>query len=151
VLQFGFLAGYRNSGALTSVTGGIAASSLTLWVTFGPSFVFVFLAAPLVERLQNNRNYPAPYRHYCQRRRRRCNLAVWFAIHTLFKVTLHLGGAGFSFEAPVPSSLDPWALFFTVISAIAFLWLKLSVLRTLAIYGGVSIALHFAISLLAKV
>lgn len=49
VLQFvGFLAGYRTSGPLNGVTGGIAGSLLTLRVTFMPCFMFVFLGAPLV-------------------------------------------------------------------------------------------------------
>ena len=56
VLQFvGFMAGYRDPGALTGVPGGIAASVLVLWVTFAPCFMFVFLGAPLIERLQQNR------------------------------------------------------------------------------------------------
>ncbi|HYS37690.1 MAG TPA: thiol reductant ABC exporter subunit CydD, partial [Pseudonocardiaceae bacterium] len=37
------------------IAGGIAASALTLWVTFAPCFAFVLLGAPLVERLQSNR------------------------------------------------------------------------------------------------
>lgn len=56
VLQFeGFLAGYRAQAGLSGIGGGIAASALTLWVTFLPCFTFVFLGAPLLERLQNNR------------------------------------------------------------------------------------------------
>jgi chromate transporter len=38
VLQFvGFLAGYRAPGTLSGIPGGIAASILTLWVTFLPA------------------------------------------------------------------------------------------------------------------
>jgi len=56
VSQFvGFLAGYRAPGPLTGMAGGLAASLLTLWITFAPCFAFVFLGAPLIERLQNNR------------------------------------------------------------------------------------------------
>ena len=56
VLQFvGFLAGYRAPGGVSGVLGGVVASVLTLWVTFAPCFVFVFLGAPLIERVQGNR------------------------------------------------------------------------------------------------
>ncbi len=56
VLQFvGFLAGYRAPGSLSGIPGGVVASVLTVWVTFLPCFMFVFLGAPLIERLQENR------------------------------------------------------------------------------------------------
>jgi chromate transporter len=52
VLQFmGFMAGWNQPGALTAPAGAVLAALLASWATFLPSFVFIFLGAPYVERL----------------------------------------------------------------------------------------------------
>ena len=38
------------------------------------------------------------------------NLAVWFAIHTMFRLTRHLEGFGIGVDAPIPASVDVWSL-----------------------------------------
>src|SRR5689334_8049398 len=56
VVQFvGFLAAFRNSGALNPYLAAILASILVTWVTFAPSFLWIFLGAPYIERLRANR------------------------------------------------------------------------------------------------
>jgi chromate transporter len=146
VLQFvGFLAGYRASGTLSGVPGGIAASALTLWVTFAPCFTFVFLGAPLIERLQNNRTLTGALSAITATVVGVvANLAIWFSLHSLFKETAPVRSTWLSFDAPILSSIDPWAMLLTIIAGVALLRLKLGVLRTLAICSTVSMALHFA-------
>ncbi|MEM9207157.1 MAG: chromate efflux transporter [Pseudomonadota bacterium] len=52
VTQFvGFLAGYRFSGPLDPMVGGIVAAIITTLVTFLPSFLWIFLGAPHVDRI----------------------------------------------------------------------------------------------------
>jgi chromate transporter len=52
VLQFvGFLAGWQHPGALDPWMAALIGSVITTWVTFLPSFFFVFLGAPCVERI----------------------------------------------------------------------------------------------------
>jgi chromate transporter len=147
VLQFvGFLAGYRAPGVLSGIQGGIAASALTLWVTFAPCFTFVFLGAPLIERLQNNRTLSGALTAITASVVGVvANLAVWFSLHSLFRLTVPVRTMGLSFDAPVFTSIDPWAVLLTIIAGIALLRLKCSVLQTLAISAAVSIALHFAL------
>jgi chromate transporter len=54
VLQFvGFVAGWNAPGALSPLLAGTLAASLTVWMTFVPSFALVFAGAPFVERLAN--------------------------------------------------------------------------------------------------
>jgi chromate transporter len=144
VLQFvGFLAGFRAPGTLSGIAGGIAASVLTLWVTFAPCFVFVFLGAPLIEKLQGNLALSGALAAVTAGVVGViANLAVWFALHTLFHTTAPVRGGGFAFDAPVLASLDPWALLLACAAAIALLRLKLGVLRTLGICAAASIALH---------
>jgi chromate transporter len=52
VLQFmGFMAGWNNPGPLEPTAAAVLAALLVSWATFLPSFVFIFLGAPHVERL----------------------------------------------------------------------------------------------------
>jgi len=52
VLQFmGFMAGWNQPGPLEPVAAALLAALLASWATFLPSFVFIFLGAPHVERL----------------------------------------------------------------------------------------------------
>jgi chromate transporter len=147
VLQFvGFLAGYRAPGSLTGVAGGVAASALTLWVTFAPCFAFVFLGAPLVERLQGNRALSGALAAITAGVVGViANLAVWFALHALFRTTTPIRLSWLSFDAPVLSSLDPWALLLSLVAAVALLRLRLGVLRTLGLCAAVSIALRLIV------
>jgi len=52
---YGFLAAYRNPGALAPVAAGMVGAAVTVWATFAPCFLWVFLGAPWVERLRANR------------------------------------------------------------------------------------------------
>jgi len=52
VLQFmGFMAGWNQPAPLSPGTAAVLAASLASWATFLPSFVFIFLGAPYVERI----------------------------------------------------------------------------------------------------
>src|SRR5262245_6367569 len=74
VLQYvGFLAAYRDPGMLPPWLAGTLAGMLTLWVTFAPCFLWIFLGAPYVERLRANRGLNA-----CRRSRQR--LSASFSI-----------------------------------------------------------------------
>ena len=60
VTQFvGFLAAYRNHGDLQPVVAGVIGSMVTVWATFAPCFLWIFLGAPYVERLRTNRRLGA--------------------------------------------------------------------------------------------
>lgn len=150
VLQFvGFLAGFRAPGALTGVTGGIVASLLTLWVTFAPCFTLVFLGAPLIERLQDNRALSGALAAVTASVVGViANLAVWFALHVLFRQTVPVHVALMAFDAPVLGSIDPWALLLSIVAGFVLLRAKLGVVPTLAICAAASVALHFVVGVL---
>lgn len=137
VLQFvGFLAGFRAEG----VWGGVAASALTLWVTFAPCFVFVFLGAPLIERVQENRVLSGAMAAITAAVVGVIgNLAVWFGLHVLFRESVR-APAPWAVEIPVLASLDVWAAVLAGLAAVALLRLKLGVLRTLALCSAASLA-----------
>jgi chromate transporter len=52
---YGFLAAYRNPGTLPPAAAGAMGAAVTVWATFAPCFLWVFLGAPWVERLRTNR------------------------------------------------------------------------------------------------
>ena len=52
---YGFLAAYRNPGTLAPAAAGAIGAAVTVWASFAPCFLWVFLGAPWVERLRTNR------------------------------------------------------------------------------------------------
>jgi chromate transporter len=55
VNQFvGYVAAYRHAQGLSAGLAGAIGGLLTTWVTFVPSFLFIFLGAPYIERLRGN-------------------------------------------------------------------------------------------------
>lgn len=53
VTQFvGYLAAWRYPGNLAPAAAGVIGALLTTWVTFLPSFLWIFLGAPYIERLR---------------------------------------------------------------------------------------------------
>jgi chromate transporter len=60
VLEFvGFLAAYRFPGDLPPVVAGVLGAAVTVWATFAPCFLWIFLGAPYVERLRGDRRLGA--------------------------------------------------------------------------------------------
>ncbi len=57
VLQFiGFMTGWNNAGAFNQTSFAVLCALLTTYVTFLPSFFFIFVGAPYIERLRHNQN-----------------------------------------------------------------------------------------------
>jgi chromate transporter len=55
VLQFmGFMAGWNQPGPLSPLGSALLAGALASWATFLPSFLFILLGAPYVDRLTRN-------------------------------------------------------------------------------------------------
>ncbi|MBP9130487.1 MAG: chromate efflux transporter [Steroidobacteraceae bacterium] len=55
VLQFmGFMAGWNQPGPFSPLGSALLAGALATWATFLPSFLFILLGAPYVERLTRN-------------------------------------------------------------------------------------------------
>lgn len=148
VLQFvGFLAGFRSPGSMSGVPGGIAGSVLTLWCTFAPCFVFVFLGAPIIEKLQSNVALSGALAAITASVVGVVgNLAVWFALQVVFRShnAVRLGFA--TIDVPVPASIDLAALALSVLAAVCLFKLKLGVLRTLGITAAAGLVLRFAVN-----
>ena len=70
------------------------------------------------------------------------NLAVWFAIHSVFRATIPVRQFPLSFDAPNMASVDPWALALSIAAAIAIFRFKVGMIQTLAACCAAGIALH---------
>jgi chromate transporter len=64
---------------------GLLGALVTLWFTFVPSFLFVFMGAPYMERLRSNRRLSGALAAITAAVVGViANLSVWFALHVLF-------------------------------------------------------------------
>ena len=72
------------------------------------------------------------------------NLAVWFAIHTIFRELTPVRGFGLTFDAPVFATVNVWALALCVIAVLAMFRLKLGMIPTLAACCLAGVALYLA-------
>jgi len=142
VLQFvGFLAGRAQGGPWL----GAAAAGVVLWTTFVPCFAWVFLGAPFIERLQANRTLTGVLSAVTAAVVGViANLALWFALHTLFRDHLAVRAWGLWFDAPVPASLDAPALLLAVLAGVALLRFHFGVLLVLGGCAAAGLALHMA-------
>jgi hypothetical protein len=97
VVQFvAFLGAYRDPGGLDPWVAAVLASLLVTWVTFVPSFLFILLGAPYVERLRGNRTLGGALTGITAAVVGViANLALYFTMHTLFaRTTRFTAGPG---------------------------------------------------------
>jgi chromate transporter len=142
VVQFvAFLGAYRAHGTLDPWVAAVLASLLVTWVTFVPSFLFVLLGAPYMERLRGNRSLSAALRGITAAVVGViANLGVYFAVHTLFSGTVDVDGGPLSFELPDPATLRPVPLVIAVVAAVLLFRVRWSVLRTLGVCAVLGLA-----------
>ncbi|MEX2292029.1 MAG: chromate efflux transporter [Mycobacteriales bacterium] len=135
VVQFvAFLGAYRNPGVLDPWVAAVLASLLVTWVTFVPSFLFVLLGAPYMERLRGNRSLSSALTGITAAVVGViANLGVYFAVHTLFFDTVDIQNGPLSLELPDLSTLRVVPLAIGVVAAVLLFPVKWSVLRTLGV------------------
>ncbi len=134
VLEFvGFLGAYRSPGALDPMLAGALGALLTLWVTFVPCFLWIFLGAPYIEALRGRRALDAALSAITAAVVGVVlNLAIWFAVHVVFARVeeLRLAG-GLRLYVPDWASLDPAAAVLAGAAMIAMTRFKLGMIPTL--------------------
>ena len=141
----GFLAAFRSPEPFSPIVAGIIGASLTTWVTFAPCFLWIFLGAPYIERLRDNRLLSAALSAITAAVVGVIlNLAAWFGLRVVFAEVGAYDLAGLALPAPVWASIDVIALALTLVAAVAMLALHQGVLRTLALCAGLAMAAHFA-------
>jgi chromate transporter len=142
VNQFvGFLAGYRDPGALGPWAGGVIAATLTVWVTFTPCFLWVLAGAPYVEALRSHRALSGALAAITAAVVGVIlNLAVWFALHVVFLQVGERRVGPLHLFLPDPASLDVFSLGVALAAAVAMLRLHLGMMVTLAAAAALGVA-----------
>jgi chromate transporter len=143
VVQFvAFLGAYRDPGGLDPWVAGLVASLLVTWVTFVPSFLFIFLGAPYVERLRGNVALAAALTGITAAVVGVIgNLAVFFAVHTLFAGSADRTWGPVQLLVPELSTLRWDAVLITAAAGWLLFGIRWSVLRTLGVCALLGLAL----------
>ncbi|MER8828361.1 chromate efflux transporter [Mesorhizobium sp. M0938] len=131
VLQFvGFLAAFRQPGALNPLLAGSLGAMLTLWATFTPCFFWIFLGGPYIESLRGNKALSAALTAITAAVVGVImNLALWFGLHVIFGEVRNIG---LGMDVPVFASIDWHAALLSAAAMVAILKLRIGMLPTLA-------------------
>jgi chromate transporter len=146
VTQFvGFIAAFRDAGALPPLLAGVFGGLLATWMTFCPCFLWILLMAPFLEGLRRNALLNSTLQAVTAAAVGMIlNLSAWFGLRTLFHHIDHVRYPHFRIDVPVLASFDPWALALFVCAAIAVLRFKTSAAATLVVSSAIGVALLVA-------
>jgi chromate transporter len=144
VLQFvGFLAAFRDASGMPPLLAATLGGLLATWVTFAPCFLWIFAGAPYVESLRNNKALSSALAAITAAVVGVIlNLAIWFAVHVIFSQTREIVFAPLRFDAPVLSSINPWAAALSLAAVIAMFAFKARMIPVLAACAAAGIALY---------
>ncbi len=144
VLQFvGFMAAYRDPGTLHPLLAGTFGGLLATWVTFAPCFLWIFLGAPYIEILRGNQALSGALSAITAAIVGVIlNLALWFAIHTIFREVRALEWHFLALDLPVWSSVRPFALLLSIAALIAMFRFKVGMLPVLTATSAAGILLY---------
>ena len=136
--HIGFLAAYRNPGALPPLLAGTLGGLITTWAIFTPCFLWVFLGAPYVERLRRNRTLGAALGGITAAVVGVIlNLGLWFALHFWFGQVLERRMGPLHVPNLVWASLDQQALLLSCAALAAAFLLRRG---TFTILGACAVA-----------
>lgn len=141
VVQFvGFIGAWRQPEGLHPLLAGFLGATLTTWVTFVPCFFWIFLGAPYVERLRGSRRLNAMLT---------CitaavlgvvmNMAVWFAIHTVFDQVKRADSGMLKMLIPVWKSFQPAAAMISMVALLLMFVFHRGLAVTLTVCCGLGL------------
>lgn len=147
VVQFvGFMAAFRHPGSVDPALAGVLGGFLAMWSTFVPPFIWIFLGGPYVESLIGNESLNAALSAITAAVVGVIlNLAVWFALHTIFTQVWTFGAPVLSLPVPVLSSINWPALILAGAAIIAMFRFKVGMLATFAACSAAGVAYYLAI------
>ena len=115
----GFMAAHQVGGW----TLGVAGAAIALWMTFVPSFLFIFAGSPFIDRLTHMPRLSGALAAITAAVVGViANLSLWFALHVLFATLSEASFGPVHLLVPDPSSLRLLPAAIAVFSAWALLW-----------------------------
>jgi len=146
MLQFvGFMGAFREAGWAAPLVAGSLGGLLATWVTFAPCFAWIFLGAPFMERLRSNAALSAALTAVTAAVVGVIlNLALWFAIHVIWREVVRIDAGPLSMELPVLASVDWAAAVLSLLALVAVFRLKLGMTTVLGGAAALGLALHLS-------
>jgi chromate transporter len=144
VTQFvGFMGAYRDPGSLPPMLAGTLGGLLTTWVTFTPCFLWIFLGAPFVEALRGNQALGGALSAITAAVVGVIlNLAIWFALHVIFRELVEVRALGMTLEAPVLGTVNLPALALSVGAVLAVFRFKIGMVPILVASALLGLCWH---------
>lgn len=133
VLSFvGYYAAHEQPGTLPAALAGLLGAGFVTWITFAPSFIWIFLGAPYVERLRKNRMLSAMLATVTAAVVGViANLALWFALHVLFRQLTSVAWGWVEIAWPVWSSVQWVAVGLSLLAGLALIWRRVGLIKVL--------------------
>lgn len=138
----GFLASFRHGGGNPWVMGVLGAI-VTLWATFAPCFLWIFVGAPYIEWLRT-----APRLQSALAAVTAAvvgvilNLTVWFALHVLFGSIAETWVGPLRLYLPQLASLSLIALGLSALAVLLLFKLHRSIIETLLVCAALSLTFY---------
>jgi chromate transporter len=122
-------------------TFGLAGAVIAVWMTFIPSFLFIFTGAPFIDRLTHMPRLSGALAAITAAVVGViANLSLWFALHVLFASLPEVTVGPFHLMLPDPATLRPVPALIAAFAAYTLLWRHWPLLAVLAISALVSAA-----------
>ena len=136
----GFVAGTKIVG-WSALLGGVAGLAVVTWVTYVPCFLWIFLGAPWVERLRGHAGFAAALAGIgAAVVGVIANLALWFALHVLFREVGRFTLGPLSVSLPRLASLDVAAVGVAALAGLVLFGARRGVPLTLAVAAAAGLA-----------
>ena len=132
----GYIAALRQGGVGIGILGAL----VTLWATFAPCFLWIFVGAPYIERLTHAPRLASALRTVTAAVVGViANLSLWFALHVLFARVDELHAGPLRLFVPDLASLDPVALVLSALALVLIFALRWSIVATLGLCGAIAL------------
>jgi chromate transporter len=140
VTQFvGFIGGWKQPGGLPPLASAIVAALITTWVTFAPSFLWIFAGAPWLDDLLRNRTLAGAMQGITAAVVGAISwLAFWFALNTIFRSASFAPVGPFRLPVVALAEIDLAALALAALAIVmTFVWKRsmIQVIGTCAALG----------------
>ncbi len=130
----GFLAAWRHAEGLDALLAGSLGGLLTTWVMFAPSFLWIFLFAPWVERLRTYSPLAASLRGVTAAVVGVIAfLALWFGMRLLFAELHEITVLGLTLNIPSVASVNGPAIGLSLAAGVLLFVARLSLVRVVAL------------------
>jgi len=136
----GFLAGFRKGGE-PQLAFGLVGAAVTLWATFAPCFLWIFVGAPYVERLSKSPRLAGALAAVTAAVVGVIlNLSLWFALHVIFGSVTATWYGPLQIWTPELASLNVEALALACLAAVLLFGVRLGIATTLSLSAAAALS-----------